>query len=522
MCGIMGIHFKNPRDMGVSHDQLETLVDHLLLGIEPRGTHATGLLVVDRKNEPFLEKADVKASNFIMCRTTLPKRIRTILGHTRFATQGEPTILANNHPVQYGSCYAIHNGHINNDTELFLNHDLERYAEVDSEIIPALFNKFGLDKAHLALQELDGGYATAVVDPERFPGVTVLAKGWSNPVEYIETKYALVWASTTSALQDACEAAMGFKPRKERIKTLGVGELLYADGDSIEKLTFKPKTKEYRSSTYSYSSNGYSGNYGGYESWRSPTQDEIYAKCKSCSHSRIHHGSGTDYTGACHLVEDNDTAKFTCRCIEFVEPVTEVKGVEFCDDCGNEFEIGKLIKTNNGRNFYCKWCLDAQIGGPNASELRARAEHVMSRMNEVAAEFNVETWDDVVDAARSEEVHAHACQMASAKTAFSAGFVDWLMTKAPAELLETDRTGYLAKCHSEAKEAYDAAEQNLRWEVVDLEIAQYTAQTCEPVVEDTETGVVYVADETGQVVSLDQWREEQREIEEAEEAEVIA
>ncbi|HWV45467.1 MAG TPA: hypothetical protein VN039_05485, partial [Nitrospira sp.] len=153
--------------MGISHGQLETLVDEMLLGIEPRGTHATGLLVVDRKNQPFLEKADVKASTFVKFRTGLPRRVRTILGHTRLATQGEPHILENNHPIQYNSCYAIHNGHINNDSELFTEFELDRIAQVDSEIIPALFDKFGLDKAHLALQELDGGYATAVVDPER-------------------------------------------------------------------------------------------------------------------------------------------------------------------------------------------------------------------------------------------------------------------------------------------------------------------------------------------------------------------
>ena len=521
MCGIMGIHFKNPRDMGISHDQLECLVDEMLLGIEPRGTHATGLLVVDRKNKPFLEKADVKASTFVKFRTTLPRRVRTVLGHTRFATQGEPHILENNHPIQYNSCYAIHNGHINNDTALFAEFDLDRIAQVDSEIIPALFDKFGLDKAHLALQELDGGYATAVVDPERFPGVTVLAKGWSSPVEYIETKYALVWASTQSALQDACYVAMGFRPKKERIQSLAVGELLYADGDKIEKLTFKPKVKAYSRSSTSYS---YGWN-GGYSS-RSYATDELYAKCKSCSHARVHHGAGTDYDGACHLVEANDSTQFACRCIAFVKPVEETpKGVEFCDDCGREFEIGTLYKVDNGKHFYCKWCVQ-QEEGPTATELRGRAEAILSRMNDIAAEFHVEPWDAVVEDTRYEELHAHVCQMASTETHMSAAFIDWLMSKAPKELIETDQTGYLAKCHGEAKTAYDKAEEDLRWELVDLEIAQYTDQACEARVEretaEYSDGTVFVAEPDGTVVSLEEYRDAQLKAEDAEFEEVEA
>lgn len=519
MCGIMGIHFKNPRDMGLSHDQLECIVDELLLGIEPRGTHATGLLVVDRKNKPFLEKADVKASTFVKFRTTLPKRVRTILGHTRFATQGEPHILENNHPIQYNSCYAIHNGHINNDSELFAEHSLDRIAQVDSEIIPALFDKYGLDKAHLALQELDGGYATAVVDPERFPGVTVLAKGWASPVEYVETKYALVWASTQSALSDACYVAMGFRPKPNRIQHLDPGELLYADGDKIEKLTFKPKAKVYKTTTYTSSWSG-----GGY--YRSPTTDEMYTKCKSCGHSRIHHGSGTDYDGACHLTEANDSTQFTCRCIGFVQPVSETPvGVEFCDDCGREFAMGQLIKVDNGKHFYCKWCLP-EVNGPTATELRGRAEAVMNRMNEVAAEFNVEPWDQLVEDTRYEEIHAHVCQMAAAKTHMSAAFVDWLMAKADKDVIAGDSSGYLAKCHGEAKLAYDKAEEELRWEVVDLEIAQYTDQSCEARAEEQERaeyedGTVFVAEADGTVVSLEEYRAGQLAAEEAEE-EVIA
>lgn len=520
MCGIMGIHFKNPRDMGVSHGQLETLVDEMLLGIEPRGTHATGLLVVDRKNQPFLEKADVKASTFVKFRTGLPRRVRTILGHTRFATQGEPHILENNHPIQYNSCYAIHNGHINNDSELFTEFELDRIAQVDSEIIPALFDKFGLDKAHLALQELDGGYATAVVDPEHFPGVTVLAKGWSSPVEYIETKYALVWASTQSALQDACYVAMGFRPKAERIQHLEPGELLYADGDQIEKLTFKPKAKVYTSTSYSYDYSRSNWNRNG-----SYNTDQLYTKCKSCSHARVHHGSGTDYDGACHLTEANDSTQFTCRCIAFVQPVADTpKGVEFCDDCGREFEIGQLIKVDNGKHFYCKWCVRIEEG-PTATELRGRAEAVMNRMNEVASEFHVEPWDALVEDTRMEEIHAHACQMASSKVALTAGFIDWLMSRAPKELLETDSTGYLAKCHAEAKVAFDKAEEELRWEVVDLEIAQYTDQACEAR-EERETaeysdGTVFVAEPDGTVVSLEEYRDAQL-AEEAEFEEVEA
>jgi hypothetical protein len=147
-------------------------------------------------------------------------------------------------------------------------------------------------------------------------------------------------------------------------------------------------------------------------------------------------------------------------------------------------------------------------------------------MNEVAAEFHVEPWDTVVEDTRFEEIHAHACQMASSKVALTPGFIDWLMSRAPKELLETDKSGYLAKCHSEAKAAYDEAEQDLRWEVVDLEIAQYTDQACEAR-EERETaeysdGTVFVAEPDGTVVSLEEYRDAQLKAEDAEFEEVEA
>ena len=58
-----------------------------------------------------------------------------ILGHTRQSTKGDPAFPRNNHPLRARAVIGVHNGHINNDDELFARYHYPRKAHVDSEII---------------------------------------------------------------------------------------------------------------------------------------------------------------------------------------------------------------------------------------------------------------------------------------------------------------------------------------------------------------------------------------------------
>jgi len=291
MCGIAGIYIKDPnRRKGFTQQHtLEMFVDFLLLGIEHRGRDASGF-VYSKPADPgaYLDKRPLTATEFCVVRHSIGEDARMVLCHTRWATKGEPSDNNNNHPVQSGYTFVTHNGHISNDDELFREHELDRIGQVDTEIIPAMISKHGIDKVHLALQELKGGFAIAAMNPRDFPETLVLAKGPSNPLVVYETDNVLVWASEMSVIKDAWRLTFGTEPGLRNIDFLKEGNILYVEDGKVEKLAFK--VKEEPRPTYSYprpattSTHSRTGDYD----WR----DEY---CM-CGEKRWMH-AGTDYSG---------------------------------------------------------------------------------------------------------------------------------------------------------------------------------------------------------------------------------
>ena len=244
MCGIAGVYFHDPDNSPLTHTSLEKLVDQLLLGIEHRGHDATGFAAVLPSGELEIEKADLEAQRFCWWRSKLPEKPQSVLLHTRFATQGTPMNLDNNHPVRYNNAVMTHNGHIHNDKEIFDEEGLSRNAEVDSEVIAALFDKYGIDKAHIPLGKLDGGFAVAVADLRK-PKSLVLAKGNSSPLFYYEATQGIVWASTEQTIIDALKKSLNLEISRSEIDTLWYGQLLLLEDGKAEKLKFKVYSKPY-------------------------------------------------------------------------------------------------------------------------------------------------------------------------------------------------------------------------------------------------------------------------------------
>jgi len=235
MCGIAGIHVKNG-SVGRGKFPIERLVDGLLLEIENRGRDATGYVAVTKEGEVTLNKNDVPATYFVQMRDFLPPDTKTVLLHTRLATKGAPKNNENNHPVRYGNCYVIHNGHIRNDDRVFEVLEYDRPAEVDSIAIPALVSYCGFDKAHEYLPNLQGNWAVAVIDPQNNPGELLLAKGPWSPLCYIDTPHFLMWASTVWAMRQTWEKNWGTAPDYSKFGDLKEGEYIHIDGE--DNLTF--------------------------------------------------------------------------------------------------------------------------------------------------------------------------------------------------------------------------------------------------------------------------------------------
>lgn len=227
MCGISGFIL---RDSTLKVDR-DALMTTLLDEIESRGTHATGYVAVGDDGTLEWQKAACKASVFNANRRRVPDDARVALGHTRWATQGLPAFMENNHPIRRGPFYIIHNGHVSNDTKLFETSERFPFGEVDSEAIAARLSSLG-DLKFLGdvMSEIDGDAAVAAID-ERDGSRLALARGNSSPLWIYNGRRIVIFASTKMAVEKAHEKHIG-RIGKERLFQAEEGQMFCWKGQS--------------------------------------------------------------------------------------------------------------------------------------------------------------------------------------------------------------------------------------------------------------------------------------------------
>lgn len=204
MCGIAGFNLSPAERL----DSLK-LARALVAEIESRGYDATGAAWVE-DDGVFYDKAPERATIYARHMPLHPLTTNAIL-HTRWATQGDPAVNANNHPFALPGIIGVHNGVIYNDADVFevlgsLNPKVKRTCATDSEAIFALLAYSGL-KPTDALTLLDGDAAIAWLDTDE-PDVLHLATTEGRPLWVGDTEHgSLVFASTEWALRQACRRA---------------------------------------------------------------------------------------------------------------------------------------------------------------------------------------------------------------------------------------------------------------------------------------------------------------------------
>lgn len=257
MCGIAGVYLRDP-SLRVDLDQM---LDTLLLEIEDRGKHATGFVSIGDEGVLEWQKASCDATKFIKHRRWVPRGTRVMLGHTRWATQGEPAFMENNHPIKRGPFFIIHNGHVSNDTKLFTNAERERYGQVDSEAIAARLSSYGdLKFLGNVIEEIEGDAAVAAVD-ERDAASLVLARGHSSPLYVLNGKRIVVFASTRLAVEKAYERHIGRLP-KEEPRFIDEGKMLFWKGENEYWTKDLMLTERY---VYRRTGTGWSWSHGDYD-----------------------------------------------------------------------------------------------------------------------------------------------------------------------------------------------------------------------------------------------------------------
>lgn len=181
----------------------------LLLGIEHRGNHATGMALMNADGAVHVHKAPDPAWKFVASKATeqfleefLNPETKTVLLHTRFATIGNPEVNENNHPMYKDRVAVVHNGGISNQIGIFSSENLTRNCETDSDVIRAILDRDGLTPEGVtSLNKLSGSAAIAAISADE-PDKLLLARSGS-PIKYCIGDTKLWWASEIKPLTDA-------------------------------------------------------------------------------------------------------------------------------------------------------------------------------------------------------------------------------------------------------------------------------------------------------------------------------
>lgn len=161
MCGIVGYIGKNGKCQDVLIDGLKEL--------EYRGYDSAGIAYINNG----LLKMCKQPGKIINLENALEKEISNIgIGHTRWATHGMPSKV-NSHPHRYNHITIVHNGIIENYSEIkeeLLKKDYTFKSETDTEVAAALLNELyeqnnkDINKAIIEFQKMvRGSYAIGLI-----------------------------------------------------------------------------------------------------------------------------------------------------------------------------------------------------------------------------------------------------------------------------------------------------------------------------------------------------------------------
>ena len=213
MCGITGLVLSNKNRTASDYQEIKTQFSKALVSAQSRGKHAAGLYLINKDGEHYYYRAAVPANVLVeqpaydAVLSHLGPNTIAIVGHTRFATTGSPSVVENNHPIYDPPLIGVHNGVITNHEQL--EHKYGSVAEVDSATILSLLNSrlFGdatLSVADIqdAMPEVRGSWAIAVADI-RTNGI-FLARNDASPMKLTtQPKQGLLWfGSTVQILSD--------------------------------------------------------------------------------------------------------------------------------------------------------------------------------------------------------------------------------------------------------------------------------------------------------------------------------
>ena len=256
MCGQTGLMLAPGRRNEEKLARLRDLFTRLLDLNEFRGTHATGVAMLDGTGrcdilkKPLPAGLFIKLNSFTRLMSFLSNDTTLLMGHTRFVTVGSPKKAENNHPNEAGSCLSTMNGTIYNADALFKMFRLPRAAEVDSELIARLADSHAPDgeilvKNFLHSLRLCKGQISAVVASFLDPEKVIILKGNKPLGLRYSAKYgAVVYSSDDLHLDVALQNDGAWKKLVLQPMTCAVFDI--RNLPDFEKLPFAFKCEKRR------------------------------------------------------------------------------------------------------------------------------------------------------------------------------------------------------------------------------------------------------------------------------------
>lgn len=176
MCRILGASFGSERE-DLTATEIATRMFPALVG---GGPHAYGWMSYNEADEndhhiswqKFVGRADTKAAHRKIKRG-VDADATWFVGHTRFATHGDPRDIRNDHPIPHGNIIGVHNGVLSNHEDILRTTGREDpKTKVDSEAIFAAVNKWGPTRGLARIK----GNLVAIYSDFRKPHVLHIAR----------------------------------------------------------------------------------------------------------------------------------------------------------------------------------------------------------------------------------------------------------------------------------------------------------------------------------------------------------
>lgn len=177
MCGIVGY---------IGEQQAFPIIIKGLQRLEYRGYDSAGVALNREGEEIQIYKKKGKVQDLLNHIGELPVHGSSGIGHTRWATHGPPNdINAHPHTARFGRLAMIHNGIIENYKTLRASLEANGHAflsDTDTEVLIHLIEEVQIragvslgEAVQLALKEVDGAYAIAILDSSE-PDMLIAAR----------------------------------------------------------------------------------------------------------------------------------------------------------------------------------------------------------------------------------------------------------------------------------------------------------------------------------------------------------